>query len=269
MLAIFHAGWRQAMERPHPVSYALPRGGSGGSPPLTIAFLSDTHAGVPDMPPERLSRIVDQVNALAPDLILLGGDYVKGSPFGMGDIPAERAIAPLHGLRARLGVIAVLGNNDCADGQDDRIAGLLRTGGIRVLRNDVALLPGVSVLGVDDVIHCKGNLGPAKIAYDKQMRSRAGERARDFVILLAHEPAFAAFAPDYADLILAGHTHGGQMFPALTGRFVAHQNKLPAARGAMMVNGIPLVITSGVGTSNLPLRVGVPPEIVLLRIGPG
>src|SRR3546814_11599730 len=80
---------------------------------------------------------------------------------------------------------------------------------------------------------------------------------------------FAAFAPDYADLILAGHTHGGQMFPALTGRFVAHQNKLPAARGAMMVNGIPLVITSGVGTSNMPLRVGVPPEIVLLRIGPG
>src|SRR3546814_2661163 len=91
------------------------------------------------MPPERLSRIVDQVNALVPDLILLGGDYVKGSPFGMGDIPAERAIAPLHGLRARLGVIAVLGNNDCADGQDDRIAGLLRTGGIRVLRNNVAL----------------------------------------------------------------------------------------------------------------------------------
>src|SRR3546814_14849677 len=83
------------------------------------------------------------------------------------------------------------------------------------------------------------------------MRSRAGERARDFVILLAHEPAFAAFAPDYADLILAGHTHGGQMFPALTGRFVAHQNKLPAARGAMMVNGIPLVITSGVGTSKI------------------
>src|SRR3546814_10860569 len=112
-------------------------------------------------------------------------------------------------------------------------------------------------------------LGPAKIAYDKQMRSRAGERARDFVILLAHEPAFAAFAPDYADLILAGHTHGGQMFPALTGRFVAPQNKLPAARGAMMVTGIRLVITSGVGTSNMTLMVGVRPAMVLLRIAIG
>src|SRR3546814_11166367 len=90
-------------------------------------------------------------------------------------------MAPRHWLRARVVVIACLGNNDCADGQDDRSSGLLLTGGIRVLRNNVALLPGVSVLGVDDVIHCKGNLGPAKIAYDKQMRSRAGERARDFV----------------------------------------------------------------------------------------
>src|SRR3546814_1640850 len=79
-------------------------------------------------------------------------------------------MAPRHWLRARVVVIACLGNNDCADGQDDRSSGLLRTGGIRVLRNNVALLPGVSVLGVDDVIHCKGNLGPAKIAYDKQMR---------------------------------------------------------------------------------------------------
>src|SRR3546814_16320035 len=111
-----------------------------------MSVVSDTQAGRADMPPGRLSRIVDQVKALAPDLILLGGDYVKGSPFGMGDIPAERAIAPLHGLRARLGVIAVLGNNDCAAGQDDRIAGLLRTGGIRVFRNNVAMVPGVSVL---------------------------------------------------------------------------------------------------------------------------
>src|SRR3546814_15833816 len=75
---------------------------------------------------------------------------------------------------------------------------------LRVLRNNVALLPGVSVLGVDDVIHCKGNLGPAKIAYDKQMRSRARERGRDFDILLAQEPALAAFAPDYADPIQIG-----------------------------------------------------------------
>src|SRR3546814_14746779 len=111
MLAVFHAGWRQAMEQPYPVSYALPRSGSGGSQPLTIAFLSDTHAGLPDMPPERLPRIVDHVNALPPDLILLAGDFVKRSPFGMGDITAERALAPLPALRARLAMTGVLGNH--------------------------------------------------------------------------------------------------------------------------------------------------------------
>src|SRR3546814_21201699 len=120
MLAVFHAGWRQAMEQPYPVSYALPRSGYGGSPPLTIAFLSDTHAGLPDMPPERLSSVLVQGTELAPDLIYLRGDSVKGSPFAMGDIHAERPIASLPAISSRRGETAGSANNDNAHGTTHR-----------------------------------------------------------------------------------------------------------------------------------------------------
>ena len=234
--------------------------------PLRIVFLTDLHAGLPDMPPARLSGIVTAVNALRPDLILLGGDYVKGTPLGLGEIPAEQAVEPLGALRARLGVVAVLGNNDCAHGHADRIMRLLAAQRITVLRNQVALLPGVAVLGVDDVIHCKGNMGPVKNDFARQLKARGMAQWPHPVVLLSHEPAFALYAPPYADIALAGHTHGGQMFPAITGRIIAWQNGLPAARGLMQAKGRPLIVSSGVGTNNLPLRIGVPPEIVLLTL---
>src|SRR3546814_19765071 len=98
--------------------------------------------------------------------------------------------------RARLGVIAVLGNKDCADANGAPIAGLLARNGIRVLRNEVALLPGIAVLGVDDVIHCKGNMGPVKRDFERQVKALAQGRWRQPVVLLSHEPAFASYAPD-------------------------------------------------------------------------
>lgn len=233
---------------------------------LHIVFLADLHAGLPDMPPARLSAIVTAVNALKPDLILLGGDYVKGTPLGIGEIPVEQAIAPLGALSARLGVVAVLGNNDCAQGRADTIGRLLAAQGITVLRNQAALLAGVAVLGVDDVIHCKGNMGPVKADFARQLKARGMTDWPYPVVLLSHEPAFALYAPPYADVALAGHTHGGQMFPSITGRIIAWQNGLSAARGLMRAKGRPLIVSSGVGTNNLPLRIGVPPEIVQLTL---
>src|SRR3546814_14305 len=145
-------------------------------------------------------------------------------------------------------------------------AGWRARNGIRVLRNEVALLPGIAVLGVDDVIHCKGNMGPVKRDFERQVKALGQGRWRQPVVLLSHEPAFAAYAPDYVNLALAGHTHGGQIFPAITAPLIARYNKLSAARGAMMVKGRPLIISSGVGTNNLPFRIGVPPEIVLVTL---
>lgn len=268
LAAAIVTGWRGAMRPPRVVRYDLTVAMPPSSRALRIAFLSDTHAGWPDMPPSRLESVVAQVNALKPDLILLGGDYVKGVPLDIGSIAEARAIEPLHRLQAPLGVVAVLGNNDCAHGGGTRAAALLKAGGIRVLRNDAVLLPGVTVLGVDDGVYCNGNMGPTKIAYTRQLQQQGQQQATAPVILLAHEPMFAPYAPPYAGVFLAGHTHGGQMFPAIVGRISAWQSALPKARGVMTVNGRPVVVTSGVGTNNLPLRIGVPPEIVLLTIRP-
>lgn len=261
-------GYREATRPPEVMRYdlSIPRWAEGRKP-LLVAFLADTHAGMPDMPPARLRRIVAGVNALRPDLVLLGGDYVKGAPFGLGSIPARDAVSPLLGLRARLGVVAVLGNNDCAERDGAEIARLLTAGGITLLRNSAVVLPGISILGIDDEVHCDGNVGPAERDFARRA-ARQGADARDPVLLLAHEPVFAHYAPRFIDLTLAGHTHGGQMFPAITGLVTRWRARLPAARGLMDVGGKPLIVSSGVGTNNLPFRIGVPPEVVLVRLGP-
>ncbi len=263
------SGYREALRAPLVAHYHLAlKDAPQGSPPLRIVLMTDTHAGWPDMSPQRLRGIVAQANALRPDLVLLGGDYLKGAPFGIGDVPPDEALAPLYALRARLGVIAVLGNNDCARGRGNLIARLLSRGGVRVPRNAAVLLPGVAVLGIDDVIHCKGNMGPAKLDFARQLKGLGRQSWPWPVILLSHEPVFAHYAPGYVDAALAGHTHGGQMFPALTGPIAAHNAMAPKARGKMLVGRLPLIISSGAGTNNLPLRIGVPPEIVLLTISP-
>lgn len=267
VLAVIH-GYREAVQRPLVVRYHIVPKAVPDGPPLRVVFMTDTHAGQPDMPPARLGGIVDRVNAMRPDLVLLGGDYVKGLPFDIGGIPVGQALAPLYGLKARLGVVAVLGNNDCAHGQGDRIAGQMKRNGITVLRNQALLLPTIAILGIDDGVHCKGNVGPARISFEKQIRAKGLENWHGAILMLSHEPVFASYAPDYVDLSLSGHTHGGQLFPLLTASIIARHNYLPAARGMMKtLTDKPLIISSGVGTNNLPLRIGVPPEIILLTIG--
>ncbi|MCP3732289.1 metallophosphoesterase [Sphingomonas sp. MG17] len=80
-----------------------------GAPPLRIALLSDIHVAGPDMPPARLERIVAQVNALKPDLVLIAGDLVSDKRVASHRYPVDEAVAPLRNLTPRLGVVAVLG----------------------------------------------------------------------------------------------------------------------------------------------------------------
>lgn len=229
-----------------------------GTPSLRIVQLSDVHFGWPDMPAARIDRIVAQANALRPDLIALTGDYHGGKLWDrrVGDM--DDAVRPLTGLRARYGVFAVRGNHDGPYWTPIVFAHTP----ITLLQNRWVRAGPVIVAGVDDIttpIH------PAIMA----RMAVAGAPPDVPLILLGHEPEFFANAPPRVDLVLAGHTHGSQIVLPLYGPLKpAGEYLAKHRRGWFDENGHQLIVSSGVGTSIVPLRIGVPPEIVLITVGP-
>jgi hypothetical protein len=224
-----------------------------------IVQLTDLHVG-PMIDGSWLRGIVDQVNALEPDLIAITGDLVDGRVADLRD-----HVAPLADLRAKHGVFFVTGNHEYYSGADAWIAELT-TLGVRVLRNERVAIgqPEASfdLAGVDDW-RAKdfGNGHGADLA--KALEGRDPERE---VILLAHQPkqAIEAAALDVG-LQLSGHTHGGQIFPwgflvKLDQRFVA---------GLERFRDLQIYTSCGTGYWGPPMRVGAPPEITLLQIERG
>jgi predicted MPP superfamily phosphohydrolase len=229
-----------------------------GQAPVRIALLSDFHVQGPDMPPERLARIVEQVNAQRPDLILLAGDFVGDRTLGSQYSTAD-AVAPLARLRSRLGTIAVLGNHDYWRNGPEVRAALTRVG-IRVLVNQAVQAGPLVIGGLDD--QRTGHNRDAQTY--SAMRGLAGAR-----VLLSHSPdPFATLPPDIG-LMLAGHTHCGQirlpLFGALTNDSVYGDRY---SCGYIEQNGRRLIVTAGLGASILPLRLMAPPDFWIVTIGP-
>ena len=106
-------GYREATADPVVRHAAIGMAGwPAGAAPVRALLVSDIHVAGPDMPPERLRRIVAQINALAPDIVLIAGDLVSDKRTATRFYAMDEAVAPLAGLRPRLGSIAVLGNHD-------------------------------------------------------------------------------------------------------------------------------------------------------------
>lgn len=230
-------------------------------PPLRIAFISDLHVGAPHIDLARVDDIVARINAGNPDVILLLGDFViHGVPLGKFVPPS--AFAPrLAKLRAKYGVYAVLGNHDWwYDGREIQRA--LEQAGIGILENQaVAITRGGSrvwIAGIaDDVTRVPDPVGTI-----------AGIAAGDPVILVAHNPAVFLDTPGRVAVTLAGHSHGGQIYVPWLGAIVT-PGRAPRRYdyGHIREFGRDLMITSGIGTSILPVRLNMPPEIVFLTIG--
>lgn len=227
--------------------------------PVTLVLISDVHVAGPDMPPERLARIVTQINALAPDIVLLAGDFVGDKPGGGRTYTAAEIAAPLGGLRSRLGSFAVLGNHDhWRDGA--ALSAAIRANGITLLDNEAVRVGPLAIGGIDDAFTGHADLPGTASA----LRALGG-----YPILLSHSPDPFAGSTGPIALMAAGHTHCGQIRLPLIGALTyasAHGDRFGC--GVVRDGSRTLVVGAGLGTSVLPLRLGAVPDLWRIRIIP-
>jgi predicted MPP superfamily phosphohydrolase len=225
--------------------------------PVRVVQLSDVHASRFDMPLARIRRIVAQANALKPDLVLLTGDYISGYPPEWTNAEAKAALAPLADLSAPLGVAAVLGNHDGRAMTAQAFAGT----GIRLLVDETFDTGPLVLGGADDILQGSNAV--------ERWRKAIGQVAPGKpVIAVAHEPDFIHWLPERSPLLIAGHTHGGQIVVPLLGSPTRGNFLDTHRRGIFREHGQTLFVSSGLGTSVLPFRIGVAPEIALITLVP-
>jgi hypothetical protein len=237
---------------------------------LTISVIADLHAGGPNMGIERISHIVETSNALGPDIVLLLGDFVATHKFVTEPVPAPVWAAELSRLKAPLGVHAILGNHDWWFHEAEIRLALKRVS-IPVMENDAVLLgePGARfwLAGIGDQLAVPLGQGRFRGA-DDLPATLAKVGSDEPVILMVHEPDIFTTVPDRVSLTLAGHTHGGQVrVPLVWPAFVPSQYGARFAYGHIVEGGRDLIVSGGLGTSVVPMRVGVPPEIVHVELG--
>jgi predicted MPP superfamily phosphohydrolase len=227
---------------------------------VRAGVLSDLHAGVPHMGLQAIRRAIDELNAREPDVHLLLGDYLDASQFLRRDLAPERVAEELGRLRAPLGTVAVIGNHDWRS-SGDRMWRALQDVGITVLEDRAVELhaPGGSfwVAGLGDLRHRRPDIGAA-----------LRDVPRDApVLVLSHDPDMFPGVPTRVSLTLAGHTHGGQVaIPLLRRPLMPSYYGERYARGHVVEHGRHLLVTSGLGTSGLPIRLFAPPEVHILTL---
>jgi len=225
---------------------------------LRIAVLSDLHIGSPHVGLDKLRTIVEKTNAEQPDLVVLLGDFVTGGPNGRragGFVEPELTAAELKKLHAPLGVYAVLGNHDWwYDG--DRVGKALTAVGIPVLENKAVRAGPIWLGGIADFWTREPDVAG----------TLAQVSSGDPVVLITHNPDIFPDVPSRVSLLLAAHTHGGQVRLPIVGTLIT-TSKLGYNAGEYVERGRHLFVTTGIGTSIVPVRFGVPPEIVILTVG--
>jgi hypothetical protein len=233
------------------------------------------------MPPARITEIVARTNALGADAILLLGDYTAGHPFQTRAVAAAETARILAGLRAPLGVHGVLGNHDWWEDTAVQRAGrgppaaqvAFVEAGLTVYENRAVRLVKdgqpfwLAGLGDQLAFIIRGGRRWRFRGVDDLEGTLAQVTDDAPVILLAHEPDIFPRVPDRVSLTVSGHTHGGQV------RLLGYSPVVPSefgnryAYGHIREQGRDLIVSGGLGCSILPVRFGVPPEIVLIELG--
>lgn len=229
------------------------------APPVRVALLTDLHIQGPDLGPERMARIAAQVNAQEPDLVLIAGDFSGDRTLRTRLYSEDEIAAPLKTLRAPLGVFAVLGNHDhWRDGPAMKRAVI--AAGIPVLANQAVRAGPLTIAGVDDI-----HTGNADI----EALTRSAAVLPGPALVLSHSPDIAPTLPPRFGLVLAGHTHCGQIVLPLIGRIAtASRYGERYACGMVRERGRTTIVSAGIGNSVLPFRFGAPPDFWIVTLGP-
>ncbi len=251
---------------------------------LSVVIISDIHADSWFMPLSRIEEAVSMVNDLKPDLIYMGGDLLAQDNWIMTPEPVDGVVDVLSGLEAPFGVFATTGNHDWWDDPKTQneesdtpfIVPKLQDAGIRVLRNEAVELDhpgGIWLSGIE-----------SQWAYQRKYPNHIGAHDLEaaladvppdaFSLLLAHEPDIFPKLPDRnlngpIDVVLSGHTHGGQIKIFHTRPVIPSEYGRRYAYGHRVENGRDLIVSGGLGCSSIPVRLGVMPEITLVTIRSG
>jgi len=243
----------------HPESIALP-GWPTKLNGLKVAALGDIHAGSLFINDAKLREIVELTNSQHPDLIVLLGDFMVQNGIFKWEVAPEKIATGLKDLKAPLGVYAVLGNHDWWF-NGDQVRSALESVGIKVIDNQVTQLTR------DHDSFWLVGLADSWTQEQKIKETFAKVPAGGRVIAITHNPDVFLQMPANCLLLIAAHTHGGQVNLPYFGRLVVPSNYGQRfAAGKIDEDGKQLFVTTGIGTSIVPVRFRVPAEIAVLTL---
>jgi predicted MPP superfamily phosphohydrolase len=233
----------------------LPRSADG----MRVVLIGDLHAG-PFLEPKHLAYYIECIRRQSPDLCVIVGDFITASASDFRDF-----CRPMRELTAPLGVYAVLGNHDYFNGAAPTLSRMLNDCGVVLLDDQTVALDGIELFGISDHQRQAALLAASGVERSSLME-QLGQSACP--IVLVHRPfvfdALAAINP--RSLVLAGHTHGGQLALELGSNQHLTLTQLfsPYVRGWYHRGSAHLYVTRGLGTIGVPLRIGSPPEITTI-----
>lgn len=224
---------------------------------LTVAFFTDTHFGY--YTPVDFQKASEAISEADPDIILFGGDLFDNFS-SYKESEKELVLKALSSLEAEKGKYAVFGNHDYGGGAENRYVDFMQEAGFTVLRNDQIYINdyNVTVTGVDDFLL---GYGDTQIAENLP--------ADTCNIVLCHEPdIFDRISDGNVDLMLSGHSHGGQInIP-----FIRHSLMPPLGekyiRGKFTSGDSSLYVNPGLGTTSINARLLAVPEVTIVTVDP-
>ncbi len=228
---------------------------------LKIVQISDLHT-------ERIGykekKLLTIVNRLKPDIIFITGDFVTYRK------NLELCLSLLRRFRAKKGVYAILGNHDYYQFHESELIPKLKAAGVNVLRHDNLQLElgngkKIWIVGLSDHYGTLARYGQPHFLRE----AFANIPVADIKIFLTHNPdvaALGALREMHPDLILAGHTHGGQFGIEILRKYYWYAERSQYMAGLFKVNGMPLYVNRGIGTITKPVRFFARPEITVIQL---